>query len=255
MPRSSLPWGLRRRWPEMSGLVIDLETKRSFGEVGGRGRSDRLGVSLVGSYHYSDDRYACYREEQLSQLIPILRAADPVIGFNLLGFDYPVLAGEVGNWVYRLPTVDLMLEVKRTLGRRVSLNALARATLGACKSGDGLDALRYYREGDWQALERYCLDDVRITKELYDFALEHHCLFIDKAGRKTPVPLRFASSELGKLFLDASRTKGSILMNYGGKERLVDIYSFDGTLIRGYCHLRRARLTFRLDRVESATAS
>ncbi len=236
----------------MKRLVVDLETKRSFAEVGGAHHRAQLGVSVVGVYDYQDDRFIAFREDRFDQLATLLREAEEIVGFNLLGFDWPVLAAELGDWVLSLPSLDLMVEVQQALGYRVSLDALAKATLGAGKIGSGLDALSYYQTGDWERLERYCLEDVKLTRDLYEYALRHGYLYVDKGGRKAVVPVRFAEHPLAKLFAEAAKLRGSVLMTYGAKERLVDVQAFDGTFIRGYCHLKQQELTFRLDRVEAA---
>ncbi len=248
---------------EPDRLVLDLETQRSFAEVGGAHNRERLGVSVVGVYHYRDDRFLTFREDALDALEPMLRAADEIIGFNLIGFDWPVLAAELGDWVRELPTLDLMVEVQRALGHRLSLDALAEATLGAHKSGSGLDALEHYKQGDWEALERYCLDDVRLTRDLYEYANRHgHLLYNRRGGRQRRsggqdrgvIPVSFAESPFAAIFRQAATRRGSVRIVYGAKERLVDVHRFDGSYIRGYCHLRREVLTFRLDRVEAAEA-
>lgn len=236
----------------MKRLVVDLETKRSFAEVGGAHHRARLGVSVVGVYDYQDDRFMAFREDRFDALTELLRQAEQIIGFNLLGFDWPVLAAELGDWVLRLPTLDLMVEAQQALGHRVSLDALAKATLGTGKIGSGLDALSYYQAGDWGRLERYCLEDVKLTRDLYEYALSHGHLYVDKGGRKAVVPVRFAAHRLAQVFAEAAKLRGSVLMTYGTKERQVDVQAFDGVYIRGYCHLKQQELTFRLDRVEAA---
>ncbi len=238
----------------MSLIVLDLETKRSFEEVGGAHNRAQLGVSVVGVYHYDEDRYACYREEAFEALAGHLKAAARVIGFNITGFDLPVLASVMGDWVCELPTLDLMLEAQKALGHRVSLDALAQATLGMSKVGSGLDALEYYRAGDWDKLERYCLEDVKLTKALYEYAKKHGQLLYQKGKHRGPVAMSFAESPFTQLFKYAQLNHSSVKMVYGGKERLVDVYAFDGAYIKGYCHLRKEERTFRLDRVEGAEA-
>ncbi|CAN5628509.1 hypothetical protein BH24DEI1_BH24DEI1_00570 [soil metagenome] len=236
-------------------LVLDLETRRSFDEVGGAHNRAQLGVSVVGVYHYHGDRYACYREEAWGALAEELRAAERVIGFNLVGFDLPILALELGDWVLELPTLDLMLEAQGALGHRVSLDSLAKATLGMSKLGSGLDALEYYRAGDWDRLERYCLEDVKLTKALYEHALKNGHLLYQKGKRRLPVAMSFAESPFAEVFRDALSKRSAVKMIYGGKERLVDVHAFDGAYVRGFCHLRGSELTFRLDRVEHAEAA
>jgi hypothetical protein len=233
-------------------LVLDLETKRSFDEVGGAHNRARLGVSVVGLYNYERDVYHCYREAEFASLTELLRAAELVVGFNLHGFDWPVFASELGDWVMNLPTLDLMLVAQKELGHRVSLNSLAKATLGLSKLGSGLDALVYYRDGDWEKLERYCLEDVKLTKDLYEYALKHGHLYFEKGLQRGLIPMRFGSNPLATLFERAAKSQGSVKIVYGAKERLIDVYRFDGIYIRGYCHLRKDERTFRLDRVESA---
>ena len=236
----------------MKKLVLDLETKRSFNEVGGVENKHLLGVSVVGVYHYDEDKFIAYREDRFDDLARALKEASDIVGFNLIHFDWPVLAAELGDWVRNLPTIDLMLEAQKALGHRVSLNSVAQATLGSGKLGSGLDALDYYAEGDWEKLERYCLEDVKLTRDLYDYALKHGQLFFQKGERRGMIPMSFVESPFATLFKDAAKTKASVKMLYGAKDRLIDVLRFDGVYIRAYCHLRREELTFRLDRVETA---
>ena len=233
-------------------LVLDLETKRSFDEVGGAHNKAQLGVSVVGVYSYEDDRFAAYREDRFGELEEVLQKAEQIIGFNLIGFDWPVLAAELGDWVSDLPTLDLMVEAQKALNRRISLDSLAQATLGSGKLGSGLDALEYYRAGDWERLERYCLEDVKLTRDLYEYAKKNGQLLFQKGPRRAPVPMSFAESPFGAVFKHAALNRSSVRMVYGGKERLVDVNKFDGAYIRGFCHRRQKVLTFRLDKVEEA---
>lgn len=236
----------------MKQLVLDLETKKSFAQVGGAQHKHKLGVSVVGVYDYETDEFRAYREEHFGGLTSLLKSADKIIGFNLIGFDWPVLAAELGDWVLELPTLDLMVEARKALGHRVSLDSLSQATLGGGKIGSGMDALYYYDTGDWEKLERYCLEDVKLTRDLYEYAKKNGALYFMKGKRRAPVAMSFSESPYTKVFREAAKAKASVKMRYGAKDRLVDIIRFDGAYIRGYCHLRNEELTFRLDRVEDA---
>ena len=241
--------------PSSSGapkLVLDLETRKSFDEVGGAANKAQLGVSVVGVYDYLEDKFATFREADFGALAALLKRAETVVGFNLIDFDWPVLAAELGDWVRDLPTLDLMVEVQKGIKQRVSLNALAKTTLGASKLGSGLDALEYYRAGDWTRLERYCLEDVKLTRDLYEYARKNGHLLYQKGAKRGLIPMSFAESPFAKLFKAAAQRKESVKMFYGAKERLVDVHGFDGVYIRAYCHLRKEERTFRLDRVEEA---
>ena len=129
---------------------------------------------------------------------------------------WPVLAAELGPWVTELPTLDLLFEAQKGLGRRISLDALAQATLGASKLGSGLDALEYYRAGDWERLERYCLEDVKLTRDLYEYARKYGQLFFQKGPRRAPVPMSFAEHPLAPLFREVARERASMQLRYGG---------------------------------------
>lgn len=175
--------------PDGDRLVVDVETQRSFEEVGGRDRLADLKVSLVGVYSYATDRFHAYQEAQISELAEPLRRARQIIGFNIRRFDYPVLAPYLPLPFDQLPTLDLMEEVTQRLGHRLSLDNLAMATLGAGKQGNGLDAIRLFRAGEIQKLSEYCLADVRLTRDLYEFGAQHGELYYSKAGQRQRFPV------------------------------------------------------------------
>lgn len=154
----------------MDQIVLDLETQKSFDEVGGRDHFAELGVSLVGIYDYAGEKYQAFLETEIPAVEERLSRALRIIGFNIRRFDFPVLQPYCKNLkLADLPMLDILEELEKILGHRVSLDSVAQATLGAGKSGSGLDAIRYYRSGDLDRLKKYCLDDVRLTKEIYEF--------------------------------------------------------------------------------------
>ena len=175
-------------------LVIDLETQHSFEEVGGRDRLDALKVSVLGLYSYAADQFRIYRESELDALLPLFSSASLIIGFNLRRFDYPVLAPYLPLAFDQLPTLDLMEEVTNALGHRVSLDSLADATLGAKKTGHGLDAIKYFRAGEFERLSDYCLTDVRLTRDLYEFGAQHGELYyLQKSGQRLRCPVKWGA--------------------------------------------------------------
>ncbi len=148
-------------------IVLDLETQNTFQEVSFDYR--KLKVSVVGIYDYGKDKYEIYRENELGKLFTLLEHTPLIIGFNINKFDLPVLSPYyVGN-IAQFHTLDILEEVEKSLGFRVALDDLVRATLGAKKTGHGFLAIDYFRNGEWEKLEKYCLDDVRYTRELYEF--------------------------------------------------------------------------------------
>jgi DEAD/DEAH box helicase domain-containing protein len=149
-------------------IVLDLETKNSFEDVGGR-NLDLLKISVVGVYDYSVNEYITFEEDELERLEEMLKRADLLIGFNINRFDIPVLQPYVSFPLSQVPVLDIMEDVVGALGYRLSLENLSRATLQKGKSGHGLEAVRLFREGKMEELKSYCLDDVRLTRELYEY--------------------------------------------------------------------------------------
>lgn len=157
-------------------VVLDLETKKSFQEVGGK-KPEKLGVSAVGIYSYEDDSYKAFLEKELEQLFPILEQASLLVGFNINRFDLLVLQPYYVGDLSKLVTLDILEEVKKVLGKRIALDDLARETLGVKKSGHGLLAINYYKEGRFEELKRYCLSDVKLTRDLFEYGKKHGKLF------------------------------------------------------------------------------
>lgn len=157
-------------------IVLDLETQKTFDEVGGRNFSDLL-ISVVGIYRYDNDSYQCFRENQLHLLENLLIDSPLIIGFNHRRFDMPVLQPYLSMDSVKLPMLDIMEDIANKIGHRVSLDSVAQATLNIGKTGDGLDAIEYFRKGEWEKLESYCLNDVKVTKEVYEFGIREGRVF------------------------------------------------------------------------------
>lgn len=173
-------------------VFFDLETQRSFREVGGRHNIKELGLSVAVTYSTADGEYHYYTEENVADLIEELKAADLVVGFNLLRFDYEVLRAYTDHPLRKLPTVDMMADVQGVLGFRLSLDALASATLGETKSADGLQAIRWWRQGRIKELLQYCQRDVEVTRKLYEFGHEHgYVQYRDRHWRTKKVPVNW----------------------------------------------------------------
>jgi DEAD/DEAH box helicase domain-containing protein len=87
-------------------------------------------------------------------------------------------------------------EVKKKLGHRLSLNALASQTLGAVKTDVGTNAVVYFAKGDVESLEKlrtYCEADVAITRDLYDYGRRHKQLkYLDRWNTLRTVDVDFS---------------------------------------------------------------
>jgi len=165
-------------------VVFDLETQRSFAEVGGRSQFHRLGVSVGVAYRYDLDEFLVVNEETISELVSLLLEASLVVGYNIRGFDYEVLRAYTEENLQKLPTLDLMFDLEERLGFRPKLDSVVTATLGDGKIADGLQALEWWRLGEIDKIIEYCQEDVRVTRDLYDFGKRHRWVHVSRFGGK-----------------------------------------------------------------------
>lgn len=183
-------------------LVLDLETQKSFREVGKTKAMSlsKLKVSMVGVYDYLNSQYTAYEEKEIPQLEKRLQDVGMIIGFNIRRFDMPVLQPYLFKSVEQLPVFDLLDEIEKVRGHRASLDSVARATLKEGKSGDGAEALVLFKEGRMAELKKYCLDDVRLTKGIYEYGYREGKIFFtstwDFKTYEIPVNWRQATEEI-----------------------------------------------------------
>lgn len=165
-------------------IVLDLETKKTFDEAGSRNPAD-LGITVIGTYFYENKEYKIFEESEALDLEQKLSQATRVIGFNIRRFDFPALQPSLKHInLADIPILDVMDELEKVLGHRIGLQSVASATLNVGKSGSGLDAIEYYRTGQMEKLKKYCLDDVRLTMEVYEFGKKFgHVYYFSKDGK------------------------------------------------------------------------
>ena len=166
-------------------VVFDLETQFLADEVGGWDKTADMKVSVAVLWSVKDQAFRQYTEGQVPALIARLKQADLVVGFNHVKFDYGVLAGYPDGQDLAAATknLDILLEVTKNLGRRLKLDSLAKSTLNAAKSADGLQAVAWWREGRLAELLAYCQQDVAVTRDLWEFGRKYsYLLYEDKTG-------------------------------------------------------------------------
>ncbi|WBF66414.1 DEAD/DEAH box helicase [Desulfovibrio subterraneus] len=168
--------------------VLDVETQLSAQEVGGWNRAERMRVSVAVLYDSATDAFTAYTEDRMPEMLKLLEEFELVVGFNILRFDYKVLSAYTTQNLATLPTLDMLDVIRKRLSYRVSLDNLGSATFDAPKSADGLQALKWWKEGKVDEIARYCEQDVRITRDLYLHGREHgYVLFTNKAKQKVRI--------------------------------------------------------------------
>lgn len=159
----------------MKKIVFDIETRNIFQDVGSNDPKD-LDISVVCLYDYESDTYTSYLQEDFGKLWPILENADMLITYNGDHFDIPLLDKYYPGDLTKIKSLDLLKEVKKSIGFRLKLDSIATATLGTGKSGHGLEAVTWWKNGEIEKLIKYCIDDVKVTKDIYDYALKNGVL-------------------------------------------------------------------------------
>ncbi len=184
--------------------VFDVETQKSAQEVGGWHRADRMLISIAVLYDSEQNRCFSFKEQDIPGLIERLFSFDLIVGFNNKRFDNKVLSAYTKKNLTRLPSLDLLEEISNQLGYRLSLDRLAERTLKIKKSGDGLQALQWFKQGRMGKLTQYCQQDVEITRDLFLFGLrQQYLLFQNKAGKEVRLPVSFEKT-IRKIIGDSS---------------------------------------------------
>ncbi|MEK7642303.1 MAG: ribonuclease H-like domain-containing protein, partial [Patescibacteria group bacterium] len=174
---------------------FDIETSNIFQDVGSNNPVD-LDISVVGVHDSDSDSYSIFTVSELIDLWPIIEKADMLITFNGEHFDIPLLNKYYSGDLTKIKSVDLLKEMHKSAGRRMKLDQIAEGTLGIKKSGHGLDAVKWWKEGKMEELKKYCLDDVRITKDIYEYALKNGKLIFKEGPHLHEIKLDTSNWEI-----------------------------------------------------------
>lgn len=171
-------------------VYFDLETQKTADEVGGWDKVRDMRMSVAVTYSTARGGYVVYAESDVEPLLTDLQRADLIVGFNNLGFDYEVLHYYTVFDLTQLPTLDLLVEVRKTLAHRLSLDAIAHATMGVEKTAEGLQAIRWFKEGKLLEIAEYCCYDVKLTRLIHEYGSSNKQLFYtNKFGTRLSVPV------------------------------------------------------------------
>jgi DEAD/DEAH box helicase domain-containing protein len=175
----------------MRRITLDIETTSAASTFD----IASMELALIGIHDTEDDALIAFTVSELPALWPRIERADLLVGYNSDHFDIPILNKYYSGDLTKIRSIDLLTEIKNVLGRRLKLDSVAKATLGVGKSGHGLDAVKWWAEGKVEKVRKYCLDDVRITKEIYEHALKFGRVSYDDFGQKREIPLDTAHWE------------------------------------------------------------
>ncbi len=172
----------------MRYVVFDLETQNSFNEAGSNDPAS-LNISVGCVYDSGTGTYTTVTIDELHKLWPIIEQAEVLVGYNSNHFDIPLLNKYYPGDLTKIKSIDLLEDIRISLGRRLRLDSVAQATIGARKSANGLQAIKWWREGNIESIKKYCKQDVKVTKEIFEFALINKKVFFKDGAKKREIPL------------------------------------------------------------------
>jgi DEAD/DEAH box helicase domain-containing protein len=179
----------------MKILTFDIETTNTFDEVGSPNAVD-LDLAVVCVHDSETDEMTSYFKEDLHKLWPLMEQADMLVSYNGDHFDIPLLNKYYAGDLTQIKSLDLLVEIRKILGRRIKLDDVASATLGESKSADGLQSIVWWRQGKIDEVVAYCKQDVLVTRKVYDFAKQNGHLLYIKDTKKTEIPLDTSGWEI-----------------------------------------------------------
>ena len=173
----------------MRAITFDIETANWITDTGSNDPAD-LTIAIVCIHDSETGKYSSYLEKELPQLWPILERADLLIGYNSDHFDIPLLNKYYPGDLTKIKSLDIMVEVQRSLGRRLKLDTLADGTLNDKKlDGKGGQSVVWWRNGEVEKVREYCIQDVKLTRDLFDYALKNSMLKYKELGKLREIKL------------------------------------------------------------------
>ncbi len=195
----------------MDTLVFDIETQNFFTDPDvGYDNFAALKISVVCVYSYLQDKYFAFEEHEMEPLAELFNGTKRIVGFCMNRYDVPVL----NNYFSRLhgvvhnpnlwgkERIDLLERIESAMGgQRISLSRLAEANLGVKKNSHGSMAIALYREGKIAELKEYCLNDVKLTKELFDLYEKQRFFMVPDKKNGGVVRVEFAGVAIAPALL------------------------------------------------------
>lgn len=149
----------------MNWITFDIETYSP--SKSDKINTSELRVSVIGAYISWIDKYVAFMEDDAKYFINLMKEADLIIGWNHEWFDLPVLQKYSDYNLKNLPSYDLMLEMEKVVGFKLKLDNVAKANLGEHKTDSYEQFKHYHWNKEWYKLIDYCMNDVRLTNQIF----------------------------------------------------------------------------------------
>lgn len=152
-----------------------------------------MGVSVTGVYDYAEDRYRVFCGDNREEFGALIAKRDLCVGFNSIPFDNALLGACEWPSPIQEKCYDLLREAWAAAGLGPDFNfkthggygldALCEINFGTKKSGNGALAPVLWQQGRRGEVIDYCLNDIRLTKQLFDRVLLGAPIISPKDGK------------------------------------------------------------------------
>ena len=187
----------------MKPLIYDIEIVRAIPNrdgsridgieyCGGWHDHASMGISVIGAYDYDTDRYRVFCRDNFMEFVALSCQPDRLmVGFNNIAFDDKVIVLNMPVST-SAPRYDLLVETWAAVGLGPTfdykthggygLDALCELNFGTKKTGNGALAPVAWQQGKIGDVIDYCLNDVRLTKQLFERAIAGEAIKTPKGG-------------------------------------------------------------------------
>lgn len=182
--------------------IFDTEIKNVIDNVNVTWKThDKMGVSVLVIFDYETMRYRVFEDRNIHEGLDILTTHDLVSGFNTVKFDWELLKASYPDYFANhgaklSKDYDVLREIWISKGLDpdtfvpythggYKLDDVAFETLGLRKTGDGAQAPHLYQQARIAELHDYCIQDVRVEKELFEFAVKYG--YVVRKGQVIPL--------------------------------------------------------------------
>ena len=179
-------------------VVVDLEIQDPILKQEDWDATEKIRMSCCCLYSYLENRYHVFGLKDIDKLRSIIISADLVVSFNGNKFDLPVIFNMPNRKApYDIKQFDILYKIWEALRldplqfsdlhKGYGLNACCQASLNKRKTGNGAGAPLLWQNGEYCKVIDYCLNDVALTKELFDFIQMYGYVNVIRYGRREKI--------------------------------------------------------------------
>ena len=167
-------------------LILGLETREDRLTCTQPSKVHTLGLAMAVTYSFRTSSFTAWRSEYINDLVRALLAAKLVVGYNPHGFEYKILGPYTGRNLSRVPTVDLLLEITKAVGKKLPFDLITGPTLSRPWSADRSQASSHFKNGEVRQVAALCTEGVKVVRDLFLRVAEQGKVLIQTAPNEPP---------------------------------------------------------------------